>query len=91
MQLLNTYDDFDIGIEKTDNDKAILVLLLKETKERYSLNVPGKFWGKYFVSETVPTFFGLREDSERRLHIQHFHVSNEFVLDVVFCYQFGNF
>ena len=36
------------------------------------------------VGANILAFFGLREDSERRFQIQHFHI-NEFLLDVMFC------
>ena len=55
-----------IFIQKVLRNHTMIRLLLKETKERYFLNVSGKCGGKYFGSESVP-LFGLREDSERRL------------------------
>jgi len=55
-----------IFIQEVLRNHTMIRLLLKETKERYSLNVSGKCGGNYFGSGSVP-LFGLREDSERRL------------------------
>lgn len=76
---LNTYDYFYTGgIEKPHN-KAIV----KGNKREVFFKCQGNV-GATTLGAKVSPFFGLREDSERRLQIQYFHINNEFLMDVMF-------